>query len=169
MNQTLRWYNKLSIVHDLLSFRDWPYSQARKYAINALELQEGDTVVDLFCGTGVNFDLVIPQIGRAGRLIGVDGSPGMLARARWRVRRNRWDPNQIDLVEQDLLQADPGFLAGLLPGRCVPKVLITLALGIFASFEDIFGCVFAAMPAGTRFSIMEFYAKSKTGDSNSST
>lgn len=32
-NKALRWYNKLSLVHDLLSFNDWPYRHARKMTI----------------------------------------------------------------------------------------------------------------------------------------
>jgi ubiquinone/menaquinone biosynthesis C-methylase UbiE len=81
MNQTPRWYDKLSIAHDLLSFRDWPYWRARKQAVSALELPRGDTVVALFCGTGTSFHWIIPQIGRSGTLSSVDGSPGILARA----------------------------------------------------------------------------------------
>ena len=73
-NKALRWYNKLSLVHDLLSFNDWPYRDARKIAIDTLDLQAGDTVIDLFCGTGINFAPVLAQIGEQGQLIGIDGS-----------------------------------------------------------------------------------------------
>ena len=46
-NKALRWYDTLSWVHDLLSFNDWPYREARKQAIKALDLRSGDTVIDL--------------------------------------------------------------------------------------------------------------------------
>ena len=75
MNQTPLWYDKLSIAHDLLSFRDWPYWRARKQAISALELQRGDTVVALFCGTGTSFHWIIPQIGRSGTPSSVTAPP----------------------------------------------------------------------------------------------
>lgn len=96
-NQALRWYNGLSLVHDLLSFNDWPY---RKQAINMLDLQPGDTVIDLFCGTGVNFGPILERISKHGRLIGIDGSAGMVARARKRINKAGWKPEQIALIER---------------------------------------------------------------------
>jgi ubiquinone/menaquinone biosynthesis C-methylase UbiE len=159
MNDTLRWYNKLSAIHDLLSFRDWPYRHARQQAVKRLALRPGDVVIDLFCGTGVNFELILPPIGKTGKLIGVDGSPGMLARAQKRVQRNQRQTDQATLLEKDLLQVEPGFLADVLPQNAVPKVLITLALGVFSNYEDVFNRIYAAMPEGTRFAILEGYCK----------
>lgn len=159
MNDALRWYNKLSTIHDLLSFRDWPYNHARQQAVKRLALQPGDVVIDMFCGTGVNFDLILPEIGKTGKLIGVDGSTGMLAHARKRVQRNRWSSNQVTLLEKDLLWVEPGFLADVVPQNAVPKVLITLALGVFASYEDVFNRIYTAMPVGTQFVILEGYCE----------
>jgi ubiquinone/menaquinone biosynthesis C-methylase UbiE len=44
-------------------FRHWAY---RKRAIQSLALNHGDTVVDLGCGTGLNFTLLQEQIGPGG-------------------------------------------------------------------------------------------------------
>ncbi|HEX6387035.1 MAG TPA: HAD-IC family P-type ATPase [Anaerolineae bacterium] len=134
----LLWYDKLSAIHDLLSFNDWPYRDVRKHAIKALHLQPGDTVIDLFCGTGVNFEPVLEQIGGRGRLIGIDGSAGMLARAQKRIQKAGWSAEQITLLKKDLLNLAPNFLSGILPQRVVPKVLITLALGVFPNYEEVF-------------------------------
>lgn len=41
----------------------------------------------------------------------------------------------------------------------VPKVLITLALGVFSNYEEVFTNVFNAVPDGTRFVIMEGYCE----------
>ena len=38
-------------------------------------------LMDLFCGTGVNFEPLLAGIEATGRLVGVNGSAGMLARA----------------------------------------------------------------------------------------
>lgn len=46
------------------------------------ELQEGETVVDLGCGSGVECFLAARQVGRKGRVIGVDMLESMLQRAR---------------------------------------------------------------------------------------
>lgn len=158
-NKALRWYNKLSLVHDLLSFNDWPYRDARKIAIDTLDLQAGDTVIDLFCGTGINFAPVLAQIGEQGQLIGIDGSTGMLAQARQRMQKADWHPEQIQLLEQDVLQMAPHFLDTILPPNTIPKVLITLALGVFPNYETVFTNIFNAMPSGTHFALMEGYCQ----------
>ncbi|MFZ1397558.1 MAG: methyltransferase domain-containing protein [Candidatus Promineifilaceae bacterium] len=158
-NQALRWYNGLSLVHDLLSFNDWPYRDARKQAINTLDLQPGDTVIDLFCGTGVNFEPVLAHIEEQGQLIGIDGSTGMLAQARQRIQKASWNPEQIQLLEQDMLQMAPHFLDTILPPNTIPKVLITLALGVFPNYETVFTNIFNAMPSGTRFALLEGYCE----------
>jgi len=158
MNQTLTWYDKLAELYDLLTFRDRPYRQARELTIQMLGLQEGDIVVDLFCGTGVNFAAILRQIGPTGRLIAVDGSAGMLAKARKRIQRNGWNPDQIELIEKDLSSCSAESLAGILPGGCIPKVLITLALTVFPNYEEVVARIFAAMPEGVHFALMEVYA-----------
>jgi ubiquinone/menaquinone biosynthesis C-methylase UbiE len=39
----------------------------------------GDSVLDIACGTGANFALLDERVGPAGRVVGVDLSPDMLA------------------------------------------------------------------------------------------
>lgn len=50
----------------------------RLRAVELLHLKRGDCVVDLACGTGLSFPLLVDRIGPEGRLIGVDLSSGML-------------------------------------------------------------------------------------------
>jgi SAM-dependent methyltransferase len=159
MNTTLNWYNLLSRVFDLSTFRDKPYRQARQRAIEALELQPGDAMVDLFCGTGVNFPYIVPKIGQDGLLIGIDGSTGMLDKARQKMAHLGLDAPRIHLLARDLRDVQPGFLDGALPEGKTPKVLITLALGIFEGYEAVFANLYNALPSGTRFALMEAYAE----------
>jgi SAM-dependent methyltransferase len=51
------------------------------------EVRPGDTIVDLGCGAGLDLILAAERVGAAGRVIGVDASPDMLARARANVER----------------------------------------------------------------------------------
>ncbi|NIO20960.1 MAG: class I SAM-dependent methyltransferase [Candidatus Aenigmarchaeota archaeon] len=51
----------------------------RSRAVKLLRLQRGDCIVELGCGTGINFPLIVEQIGPEGRLIGGDLAPKMLA------------------------------------------------------------------------------------------
>jgi demethylmenaquinone methyltransferase/2-methoxy-6-polyprenyl-1,4-benzoquinol methylase len=73
----------------------------RLRAVKLLRLQPGDCVVELGCGTGLNFPLIVEQIGPEGGLIGVDLSPKMLAYARKRIERAGWE--NIELVQSDIV------------------------------------------------------------------
>jgi ubiquinone/menaquinone biosynthesis C-methylase UbiE len=82
----------------------YPQSAQRARAIRALGLRPGDTVVDIACGTGLNFPLVEEVIGPDGRIVGVDLTDAMLAQAQHRLERNGW--SNIRLVEADAADFD---------------------------------------------------------------
>ncbi len=67
-----------------------PYEFIRRMAVQHLQLRPGDCVLDLGCGTGMSLPMLRDAVGAAGRVVGVDLSPDMLAVARERVRRERW-------------------------------------------------------------------------------
>ena len=69
----------------------------RRLAVEELRLRGGETVLDVACGTGLNLGPLRAGVGAAGRVVGVDISAGMLARAADRVRTSGWD--NVELVE----------------------------------------------------------------------
>ncbi len=71
----------------------------RGAAARALRLRPGDTVLDLACGTGLNFPYLLKRIGAEGRIVGVDLTRAMLERARRRLARHDWEG--VALVEGD--------------------------------------------------------------------
>lgn len=71
----------------------------RERAIDELDLNRGDTVLDLACGTGLNFGYLEGKIGREGKIIALDYSPGMLKKAEEKMRNNDW--RNIELLEED--------------------------------------------------------------------
>jgi len=77
----------------LLGFRIRRY---RRLAVKALALRTGDTVVEIGCGTGMNFPLLQAKVGPRGRIIGVDISEAMLKRAENRVNDAGW--KNVELV-----------------------------------------------------------------------
>lgn len=62
-----------------------------------LRLQPGQTVLDVACGTGQNFDLFLEQIGPEGCLLGLDYSTGMLRKAQERLAWHGWSSEQVQL------------------------------------------------------------------------
>jgi SAM-dependent methyltransferase len=55
--------------------------------VRLAELRDGETVVDLGSGGGIDVFLAARQVGPSGRVIGVDMTPEMLARARANAER----------------------------------------------------------------------------------
>lgn len=68
------------------------YSEIRARSVCELHLHHGDTVLDVGCGTGLSFPLLVEAVGPNGKVIGIDQSPEMLTRARILVARHQW-PN----------------------------------------------------------------------------
>jgi ubiquinone/menaquinone biosynthesis C-methylase UbiE len=80
----------------------YPQRGQRLRTVQALGLRRGDTVVDVACGTGLNFSLIQKLIGPEGRIVGVDLTDAMLAQASDRVARNGW--RNVSLVQSDAVE-----------------------------------------------------------------
>lgn len=117
----------------------------RGAVVSALRLRPGDTVVDLGCGTGLNFPLLHDAVGESGRIIGVDLTREMLEQARQRANDNGW-------CNVDLVQADMSAYA--FPPDA-DAVLATLALSTAADYDDIVARAARTLPAGARFADFE--------------
>jgi demethylmenaquinone methyltransferase/2-methoxy-6-polyprenyl-1,4-benzoquinol methylase len=87
LERTLVHYRELAPNYDYATRR---IDGVRAKAIDALQLQPGDVVLDAGCGTGFCFPLIEQAIGPAGRLIGIEPSPEMLVRGRGRVTDAGW-------------------------------------------------------------------------------
>src|SRR5580704_13107105 len=77
----------------------YPQRAQRLEAVQALGLHAGDSVIDIACGTGLNFPLIEEAIGPSGRILGVDLTDAMLAQAQDRIKTNGW--SNISLVQSD--------------------------------------------------------------------
>jgi ubiquinone/menaquinone biosynthesis C-methylase UbiE len=93
-------YRRLAPVYDVMARAGMRY---RRRAVELLELQSGEVVVDVACGTGLNFEPIIQRIGPEGRLFGIDLSPDMLARARARAVDGGWD--NVELINAPMERA----------------------------------------------------------------
>ncbi|HUU48965.1 MAG TPA: methyltransferase domain-containing protein [Nitrosopumilaceae archaeon] len=118
----------------------------RKMTVNALELSKGDTVVELGCGTGLNFPLVLDIIGPEGKLIGVDITDKMLDQARKRAVENGW--NNVELVQSDFAEYQfPNSLDGIYE---------TGALQYSTQYDKIIKRGYEALKPGKSFAVFDF-------------
>ncbi|HEX6421316.1 MAG TPA: methyltransferase domain-containing protein [Acidimicrobiales bacterium] len=73
----------------------------RVAAVRRLELQPGDNVLDIGCGTGASFPYLVSAVGSTGRVTGVDLSEEMTAVARARIGEAGWDNVAIIVSEAE--------------------------------------------------------------------
>lgn len=148
-NQIINLYRKRSADYDLsanfyylIGFRETKY---RKMAVSTLHLQPGGTVVEIGCGTGLNFQYLLNTIGRSGHLIGVDLTDAMLEKAKERVERNGW--HNVTLVQADA--ATYSFPLN------VNGVISAFALTLVPEYEMIIERAARAMAQQGRFVILD--------------
>jgi len=119
-----KYYDLSANLYYLTGFRENAY---RKKAVALLNLQPGDTVIEIGCGTGLNFQHIQQYIGPTGRLIGVDLTADMLSVARNRCKKNNW--KNVELIEQDAaLFQFPDSIDG---------VISTFALTLMPEYKQI--------------------------------
>lgn len=94
LKEAINYYDKFSKVYDWLSPK-WYYHNARNYAIQQLQLKQGQTVLNLPCGTGQNFEYFQKYLNETGLIIGIDLSDGMLKKAKKKKEANDWQNIQI--------------------------------------------------------------------------
>ena len=135
-------YDLAMWIYRLAGFR---IDQYRRDTVAALALQPGDTVVELGCGTGLNFPLIEKAIGPEGRLIGVDLTDAMLAQAQKRVQRAGW--KNVDLVQTDLVNFH--FL------QDVAGILSTLAITLVPEYDQVIRNGADALKPGGRLAVLD--------------
>lgn len=121
----------------------WAY---REKAVQALNLHEGDRVVEIGCGTGLNFPLLEDAVGSGGAIIGVDLTDAMLEQARKRIDTFGW--KNISLIQSDA--ADFVFPEG------VDGVISTYALTLVPEYDDVIQNGSRALKPGRRLVVVDF-------------
>jgi ubiquinone/menaquinone biosynthesis C-methylase UbiE len=126
----------------LVGFREYAY---RKKAVAALNLSPGDTVVELGCGTGLNFPLLQKAVGPTGKIIGVDLTPEMLLKTKQRVEDAGW--RNVELIHLDATAFEfPKSLGG---------VISTFALTLAPEYDAIIKRAADTLSPGKRFVVLD--------------
>ncbi len=123
----------------------YPQRAQRLRAVQALGLRPGDSVVDIACGTGLNFSLIEQLIGPEGRIVGVDLTDAMLAQAEQRIEANGW--SNVSLVQADAAEFD-------FPTK-VDAILSTYALSHVPECGDVIAHGAAALSRGGRWVVLD--------------
>ena len=138
-------YRKRARHYDLTSRLYYPQRAHRHRAVQALRLHPGDSVVEIACGTGLNFPLIEQEIGPGGRIVGVDLTDAMLAQAQHRIETNGW--SNISLVQADAAEFE--FPTG------VDAILATYAHSLLPECRQVIAHGAAALSAGGRWVVLD--------------
>lgn len=138
-----RHYDLSANLYYLIGFRE---AHFRKMAVDSLGLGPGDAVLEIGCGTGLNFSLLRDAVGPDGRIIGLDLTDRMLARAQRRIEANRW--RNVELIKADA--AEFAFPSGL------NGILSTFALTLIPEYEQLIERGSRALAGGGRFAVLDF-------------
>jgi len=137
-----RHYDFTANLYYLLGYREWGY---RQKAVDALHLKSGDTIVEIACGTGLNFSLYQKVLGPQGKIIGVDLTDAMLAQAQQRIEDHRW--TNVELVQADA--RDYRFPEG------ADAMISTYALSLIPESGRVIERGVNALAPGSRFALLE--------------
>jgi demethylmenaquinone methyltransferase/2-methoxy-6-polyprenyl-1,4-benzoquinol methylase len=99
-----------SIPEGFLSFT----KKIRLRAIKFLNLKEGNSVIDVGCGTGASFPFLEEVVGKSGTILGVEPSHSMMKGAEARIAHEQWE--NITLLENRIeeIKVDETFDGALL-------------------------------------------------------
>lgn len=135
-------YDLATRLFYLLGYQQHAY---RRRAVQALQLRPGDTVVELGCGTGLNFPFLEQAIGPEGRIVGVDLTEAMLTQGKRRVDASGW--SNVDLVQADALEFE-------FP-TAVNAVISTYALSLVPECSEVIARGGEALSTGGRWAVLD--------------
>ncbi len=150
----MEWYDLVAAVYDRVIERT--YLPFRQTAVEELCLQLGFTVLDIACGTGLNFEPILAEIGSGGTLIGVDSSVKMLDRALKKVEANSW--RNVQLLRLDAhglaLNCVEAAFGRSIEVNCV---ICTLGFTVFGDWQAVFERSFGLLRPGGRYCVMDIF------------
>lgn len=121
----------------------------RRAARLALDLRPGDRVLDMACGTGLNFPHLRELVGERGQVMGVDLTPAMLDIARRMIDSKGWKNVEVR-------EADAAALP--FPDASFDKVIISFALNIIPEYVRAIEEARRVLVPGGRFVALEMRA-----------
>ncbi len=152
----MRWYDLFAQIYDYSV--EMVYQSYRREIAKALQLQPGQAVLDLACGTGPNHPYLVEQVTHSGLVFGVDLSAGMLARAQKRASKNDWQ--NIHLLKLNAEQLDIVQLCEVANQEIqLQGVIVTLGLSVIPDWQTVLEHTFGLLAPGGRYVVFDIFAQ----------
>jgi ubiquinone/menaquinone biosynthesis C-methylase UbiE len=114
--------------------------------VECLGLEEGNRVLDIGCGTGLNLAHLRAAVGPGGEVVGIDLTPEMLDLARSRGDRGGWRNVELRVADAARLP----FEDGSFDGACS-----TLAFSVIPEWERALGEAWRVLRPGGSLAVLD--------------
>ncbi|NUP59888.1 MAG: methyltransferase domain-containing protein [Pseudarthrobacter sp.] len=150
-------YTAFAPFYDAFSGEYPVYRAGRDRGIEALAPRPGDEVLDVGCGTGLNFPLLQERIGPAGMIVGIDRSARMLEQARRRAARAGW--KNVILIQADAVLLDAAAIRAAIQEQggspeC-DAALATYSLSLMPEWQRAWANLKALLKAEARVAVVD--------------
>jgi demethylmenaquinone methyltransferase/2-methoxy-6-polyprenyl-1,4-benzoquinol methylase len=93
-------YQQYDKMNSIISFRQ--HRKWRRETMKKMDVQKGETALDICCGTGDWTVALAQSVGKTGRVIGLDFSRNMLKIAE--EKKKQWDLDQMTLIHGNAME-----------------------------------------------------------------
>lgn len=154
--KAIHYYDKISSIYDFIS--NWYYTKSRNYAIQELKIKKEQTILNLPCGTGVNFKYFQNNLENSGLIIGIDLSRGMLDQAKRKAKKNEW--RNVDLILENATKIDQKWFEEYSEQKGkikVDAVFCDLGLSGLPEWQNIIDNMVSILSPNGRIVILDWY------------
>lgn len=145
-------FNKMSASYERMNtITSFGFSNRwRRQCVYELDIQPGQTVVDLMTGMGETWEYICQRIGPEGTLLGVDFCENMLRYATKKQNQKRFLPYTIEIRQEDVLALKT-------PAQLADHVVIAFGLKTFneAQISELANAILHILKPGGQFSCIE--------------
>lgn len=154
----MKWYDVFSNIYD--SSLEKLYFESRKRAVELLDLNSGQTLIDVACGTGANFKH-IEALNLKLDVYGTDFSQGMLKKGQATIDKNNW--RDITLFQADARKLTPAFIKEKIDQDLrFDRVLCVLGLSVIPDWKLVLDKMLDLLKENGKIVVVDVFAEKRT-------